>query len=287
MKKLIVLLFLVVCVLNVVSAQKVDSIRVEQSGDFIKIRYKILDSEPGQTYRVKVLCSINGGLNTELRSISGDAGDQIPGGKPEYWVVWDVLKDVEEVKSVDFIIRAELNSSARKRPGENTTGWDKKRVYIMPAVLMPGPKAGLRLGVLGSFGITGQVVQGKIVIDDDDDVAVVDTDSPSLTADFTPSRQLSVSLDLAKRIVNREGFQMHLLVGFQRTRLAFMDPDAMLTPYHEEKVFGPESGLAFGVKRLAFTVMLSHFDPGQVEEDGDFVAASPFNYLSFSFGARF
>ena len=58
-------------------SQKVDSIKVEQSGDFIKIWYKILDSEPGQTYRVKVLCSINGGLNTELRSISGDAGEQV------------------------------------------------------------------------------------------------------------------------------------------------------------------------------------------------------------------
>ena len=79
MKKLSFLLILFVCSIQISLSQKVDSINVEQTGDFIKIRYKIADSKPGQVFRVKVLCSINGGLNTEIESVSGDTGDQVAG----------------------------------------------------------------------------------------------------------------------------------------------------------------------------------------------------------------
>lgn len=93
--------------------QHVDSIKVEQAGEFIKIGYKILNSAPDQLFRVKVLRSVDGGMNYEIRSITGDFGDNVRGGKQEYWVVWDVLEDVEELGSVESVIRAEPMSEIR------------------------------------------------------------------------------------------------------------------------------------------------------------------------------
>ena len=91
MKKLFSFVIIAIMFSSYLNSQSVDSIKVEQSGDFIKIRYKILNSAPDQIYKVKVLCSINGGMNNEIRSITGDVGDHVVGGKPEYWVIWDVL----------------------------------------------------------------------------------------------------------------------------------------------------------------------------------------------------
>jgi hypothetical protein len=110
MKRISIILSLLFCSVQFALSQKVDNITVVQSGDLINIRYKILNSSSAQLFRVKVLCSLNGGLNTEIRSFSGDAGDNVAGGRSDYLVVWDVLKDVDEIKSVEFIVRAELIS---------------------------------------------------------------------------------------------------------------------------------------------------------------------------------
>ena len=292
MKKLSFLVIFLVCSIQISISQKVDSINVEQTGDFIKIRYKIADSKPGQVFRVKVLCSINGGLNTEIESVSGDTGDQVAGGKHEYWVVWDVLKDVENLKSAEFIVRAELlkdlTSGSSSVKGPNTTGWDKKWFNIMVAGLAPGPKVGFRLGVMGSFGISGQIMFGNTVLDERETaIDVISSITGTTVFDYEPSEQVSLSLDISKRIVNVNGFQMHLLLGIQKTRITFMDPTASQNPYQEQKVFGPEIGIAFGVKRLAFSLFANHYDPGQVEKEGNFRAASPLNYLSTSIGVRF
>jgi len=290
MKKFSFLLILFVCSIQISLSQKVDSIKVEQTGDFIKIKYKIADSKAGQVFRVKVLCSINGGLNTEIESVSGDTGDQVAGGKPEYWVVWDVLKDVENLNSAEFIVRAELVSdlssvSSSIKGGPNTTGWDKKLFNVMIGVLAPGPKGGLRIGVMGSFGISGQIMFGKTVLNNNREVPISIMGYSS--TDYEPSDQLSLSLNLSKRIVNIQGFQMHVLLGIQRTRIIFKDPNASQNFFQEQKVFGPEIGMAFGVKRLAFSIMANHYNPGQVEKEGDFENASPLNYLSTSIGVRF
>jgi hypothetical protein len=156
--------------------------------------------------------------------------------------------------------------------------------------LAPGPKAGLRIGVMGSFGISGQVMFGKTVLDERRETSVdiissIGSSNPSI--DYEPSDQLSLSFDISKRIVNVNGFQMHLLLGIQKTRITFIDPNASLNPYQEQKVFGPEIGIAFGVKRLAFSLFVNHYDPGQVEKEGNWEAASPLNYVSTSIGVRF
>lgn len=271
-------------------SQVVDSIKAEQAGDFIRISYKILDSKPGELYRVRVLCSINGGLNTELRSVSGDTGDNVQGGKPEYFVVWDVLKDVDELKSAEFIIRAELVSdvnqqSAKKNLSEATLKWNKKWFHLGPAVEIPGPKYGFQAGIMGSFGLAVIVTTGEYSIAGDIVLPVgfsVDID------DFLEDKKANqATILLTVRIVSQNMFQMHLMGGIQRSRMIFLDPNAMTTPYHDEKVFGPSAGLTFDINHAAFTLVVTHIDPGQVEKEGDFVSIAPFNYLNAGLCFRF
>lgn len=272
MKKFSVLLFLVTCVLNFVQAQKVDSIRVEQSGDFIKIRYKILDSEPGQIYRVKVLCSINGGLNTELRSISGDAGDQIPGGKPEYWAIWDVLKDVDEVKSVDFIVRAELTNSYNL---PKTNG----RIFnFSGSVQVPGPTFGARFGIMGKFGVSLHFTRGMAVLHDE----------PLYNEEPVFNRY---SLDFTSRLINKENTQLHLLTGFTVGNAIILETYSTVDPYggsqskfKKSLTPGPELGLALCTKRLIFTVTGTKLLTG-LTEDGKSISQN--FYMALSAGVRF
>lgn len=275
MNKIAALLIYFVLFFTAASAQKVDSIRVEQSGDFIKIRYKIINSTPGQIYRVRVLCSINGGLNTELKSISGDHGDQVIGGKPEYWVVWDVLRDVEDIKSVDFIVRAELvkdlNTLTASTPGSQIE-WDKKRFNVLLALMVP--KTGLRFGYMGSFGVSAQVTSGK----------TEKGDAPNISPQ---GNDPAFALDITKRIVNKNKFQMHLMAGVQNTVLVFLPSRESTGPVSKEFVPGPELGLLFGVSKVSFGVAVSHHDPGKIEKERDLIATSPLSTFTLAFGMRF
>lgn len=286
MKNILLFLSLIPFTIQIAFSQKVDSIKVEQSGDFIKIRYQILNSGPDQIYRVKILCSVNGGLNMELKSVSGDSGDNVVGGKAEYFVVWDVLKDVAELNSAEFIVRAELvkdlNTSniQGSKSSELTEKWSKKRFFIMAASEFPSePKIGLRMGYMGSFGVSLQFVKGKVAMNSQS-ISVGSTSS-------NPKKTSSFSLDITKRIVNSNGFQMHLMAGIQKTEILSRNPNSTIIPYQMEKVSGPEIGMSFGIKRVAFSLLVTHFDPGQFEKKDDRVAASPLNYISFCIGARF
>jgi hypothetical protein len=286
MKRITLLLTLLLCSVQFLLSQKVDSINVEQTGDFIKIRYKILNSNPDQLFRVRVLCAINGGLNTEIKSVSGDTGDNVVGGKNDYFVVWDVLKDVSELTSAEFIVRAELikDLNAINIQGNKdvvlTEKWSKKWFNIMLAAEAPSePKVGFRVGIMGSFGISAQFVRGKI--------AVTDPGGNPAFSSYNPPKENAMSLDITKRIVNQNGFQMHLMAGIQKTRIAFIAAGATVNPIQPQKVYGPEIGLAFGAKRIAFSFLVTHFDPGQVEKKGDWGAVSPLNYFTSSIGVRF
>jgi hypothetical protein len=226
-------------------------------------------------------------MNTEIRSITGDVGDLVAGGKPEYWVVWDVLKDVEELKSVEFIVRAELISdilSKKYHSGKDTEltmRWSKKRIYIMPGVFFPGPKLGLRLGYMGNIGFSGQFSYGKI--------AVVESPISPYGTVYTPSKLAGFSLELTKRVVNVNSFQLHFMAGLHWTRMAFINLTASNDPYREEKVWGPEAGLAFGINRFSMSLLVTNIFPGQVEKKSDveIKAISPLYYFSMNLGVRF
>lgn len=252
-------------------SQRVDSIKVEQSGDFIKVRYKILDSKPGEMYNVKVLCSINGGLNTEIRSVSGDTGDMVQGGKNEYWVVWDVLKDVDEVKSVDFIVRAERKVQA-KLPKENG-----HIVNLSPAIQFPGPGFGVRFGVMGKFGVSLQFISWKAVL----------IGNPVYTGDLESKR---FSLALASRLMHKEKSQIHILTGFtvgnSLIEEKYVDNGSSTYVIHFKKTMtpGPELGIAVSSGRMIFTLTGAKLLTNMTEEGQD-IAKN--NFVSASVGFRF
>lgn len=127
MKKLFLLTVLVFTA-NVILAQTVENIRVEQDGDNLKIFYRIGGSSADQLYSVTLTCSLDGGAVFEPMSVIGDVGDNIAGGKSFNTVVWDVFEDLEEVGSFEFFVKVELmekESQGTSIIGESNTA-DKK-----------------------------------------------------------------------------------------------------------------------------------------------------------------
>lgn len=191
MKKISFLLIIAILFTLQLKSQTVDSIKVEQAADLIKLHYKILNSTPYQIFKVTVFCSINGGLKSELASISGDCGSNVPGGKSEYLVLWDVLKDVDEVNSVDFSIRAELVK-------DNTPIPKSRNIYILPC--FGGTDQwyfGLRVAYMGSWGVSALYVTNKLDNDPNNEMGDV----------------FHASLDITKRIIKKGGFEIHALGG--------------------------------------------------------------------------
>ena len=203
MKKIVFCLLFLLVLLPFTNGQSVDSIKVEQAGDLIKINYKILNSTSYQTFRVSVFCSINGGLEARLRSISGDFGDNVVGGRDDYMILWDVLKDVEEVNSVDFSVRAELLTDVTPNAVNGKEKWEKKKIHLL---ISGGEGAGIHYGIraayMGSWGVSVKYLVGKY---DDYNIA--------------QESYFHRSIDVTKRIISTRGFQTHLLAGIANGKL--------------------------------------------------------------------
>jgi len=269
MKKKFPLLLIILISSFTAFSQKVDSIKVEQAGDFIKIRYKILNSTPDQVFRVRVLCSIDGGLNTELRSVTGDVGDMVYGGKPEYWVLWDVLKDVNELKSAEFIVRAELTSKPEAPVPVKKTG--EKNFSLMVSGQMPQLSAGGRFSYMAKTGFSIQFLYGKAKI------------NPG--SQFTGEPNLSrISIDFTKRIANKEKTKVHLLTGITLGQAVIEDLYQGELNYPVHFIPGVEIGTAFYIGSTAFSVTYSRLLVNLTEEG---FALSQRNLFSFSVGFRF
>ena len=226
----------------------VDSIKIEQTGDLIKIRYKILNSTPDQFYKVTVLCSINGGLQSVLKSLSGDYGDNVVGGRSEYMVLWDVLKDVDEVKSVDFSVRAELlNSKPTGQQPVKEKVVDKNKVYLILATGgVPESRLGLRIGYSGSWGISAMFLKGK-------GGAVIN----KVISESTYVSTFLSSIDITKRVVNKKNFKLHLYTGIAASKLIVNKPANNILEY--TTIGGMEGGIILGISRLAISGGLSTF----------------------------
>jgi hypothetical protein len=241
MKRIIISLFLLFGLIPFVHSQTVDSIKVEQAGDLIKVHYKILNSNQYQIFRVTVFCSINGGLKSELKSLSGDSGDNVTGGKSDYLVLWDVLKDVDEVKSVDFSVRAELlKDDTPKHKGtlnkSDPEYWSKERFYMIAAFATGTDYFlfGGRIGYMGSYGFSLGIEVGK-----KNYTAIFDKQTYNSSA---------IGLDLSKRIVNNNNFQLHLIAG-----IAIGDQESTnaLNDYQPSLRYGYDFGLMAGINRTA------------------------------------
>lgn len=109
MKK-ITLLFFTLGIFSLLHAQTVENIRVEPDGDNIKINYRIGGSTDAQLYNVVLTCSMDGGPRFEPKTVIGDVGENIRGGRSFYTVVWDVFEDIEEVGNAEFFVKVELVS---------------------------------------------------------------------------------------------------------------------------------------------------------------------------------
>lgn len=268
-------------------AQKVDSIRVEQSGDFVRILYKITGSNENQTFRISLLASINGGLRSELKSISGDIGDNIVGGKNEYWILWDVLRDVDELNSVEFFVKAELTRNlpapARKIRSEMTMKWQKKRFTIMPAVALPGPRIGGAIGYNESFGLLGSFTRGKIAYP----TAIKSDIGGTVYEGGKWGNQFSINL--TKRIISIESFQVHLVAGFSVAEMEYsVTEESLYVWFDKEETFGLSAGILFGAGRMTGSFMYMNYDPGSVEKGNQgYWLITPMTLFSVGLGVRF
>ena len=109
MKK-IVLFCATLGIVTLLNAQTVENIRVEPDGDNIKISYRIGGSTDAQLYNVELTCSMDGGPRFEPRTVIGDVGENIRGGRSFYTVVWDVFEDIDEVGNAEFFVKVDLVS---------------------------------------------------------------------------------------------------------------------------------------------------------------------------------
>jgi len=281
MRRTILLVFCILITAVVLRSQTVDSIRMEQSGDVIKVHYKILNSNPDQVFRVSVLCSINGGLKSQLNSISGDVGENITGGHSGYMILWDVLKDVDELNSAEFFIKAELVKDLSETEADNSLSSPVKGKFLLFAgIETPGPKGAVRVGYMGSYGVTVGLTYGKIP------VMKKYVGNPYYSG-FDPAA--GIGIDITKRIVNNDNFQLHLLGGFRNTDLVVYALELTPPQFWNHGMVGLETGLVFTLKKLAVCITVSHFFPEQAvnQHDEKVILASPVNLIDINLGIKF
>lgn len=241
MKKIFSFLAISFLFIAFIKAQTVDSIRIEQAGDLIKIHYKILNSTDKQIFRVTVTCSINGGLQSIPKSLSGDFGENVVGGRNEYMVLWDVLKDMDEVKSVDFAVKAELMKDYSVEEISGGRSASKKRLHAFLAVGGPGPVFGAKIGYMESWGITALcVVGGKMDGDDPFDA----TPAPS---------HFAASINLTKRIINAKKFKFHLTAGAIATKYGIYPDGSSSDPTEYKTLPGIEVGLITSIQNFSLS----------------------------------
>jgi hypothetical protein len=278
MKSIISFLFTFFLFSFCLKSQTVDSVKVVQAGDYIKITYKILNSNKNQIFKVNVQCSVNGGLMGDIKSYSGDAGDGIIGGKLEYMVLWDVFKEVDDISSVEFKVRAELIKgwSTKLRP-VNLTGWDKKKVYVMLIYQNHGPKFGCRIGYFGNWGVAAEFATGKM--------APV-REGFTVSSDLLPSKTY-FNIDLVKRVINQDGFQCHLFMGVSETPNIFAN-NQDLNDYQVIYLTGIHLGLSFAMQRVVFFLGGEGMPAfGKTEKGNNLMSITNDTYVDLGFGLRF
>ena len=198
-----------------------------------------------QVFRVSLSCFTGTGMKLEPKTLSGDFGENITGGKKDYMVVWDVLKDMDELQSADFSIKAELiKGKPSFTPGINLTGWDKKRYHLLFAFDFPGPKLGLKIGYMGSWGFSATFLYGKAGLNShqrkDPDIGI-------------PLKKVPyIGLELSKRVINRQGFQMHLSAGPSYTKWFVVN--RTIGQYYTEDGIMINIGTTLDINRITFSV---------------------------------
>jgi hypothetical protein len=261
-------------------AQTVDSIKVEQAGDIIKIHYKILKSNESQVFRISLSCIVSSGMKMEPRSLSGDYGENVIGGRVKYMIIWDVLKDIDELQSADFSVKAELvkGHPTSQNKNFNPTGWDKKRIHVMGSVLLPGPKYGGMISYLGKWGIGASFLYGATAY------GSKETNS-NFSAEMLPNKAF-FTIDVYKRLVNIKGFQMHLGPGFALNyHLLENLNNGML--FDLKKASGIHWTLVIDIKRVTIYGGVATFPVGENTEPPGYGVRTADPYFNWGIGLRF
>lgn len=162
------LISLLLVLTNFSFGQRVNNVRAEQNGSVIDIYYSIENSSTDQYFQVTIECDTGKGNKIELQAVSGDVGKNIQGGKNEYKASWDVLEDVEELRSADFIVSIELQSYQRSKTSSTMKPWLVG--YNLSTGYAP---FGFRLGygktwggyISGRFGSDGFEQLGNVITD--------------------------------------------------------------------------------------------------------------------------
>ncbi len=108
------------------NSQTITDIRTKQDDTNVLIFYKIAGSNDKQLYNITISCLVNGKEKIVLKTVSGDVGDNIKGGKEEYQATWDVLSDIDELTSAEFFVKSELKkdgSTIKINPGLSKNKW--------------------------------------------------------------------------------------------------------------------------------------------------------------------
>lgn len=276
MKKILFLSLVFALYIQGLHAQNVDSIRVDQAGDFIRVYYKIIDSNPGQTFRVTVLCSINGGLKSELTSISGDFGDNVVGGRNQYMILWDVLKDVEELNSVEFFVRAELipdrslvSEKRQKRNHGNFHAIGILDLYQFEHVLYGG-----RIGYFKKWGVSARYSFGSIM----------DNWAEGTEGTDTKISIFNASIDFALKVAGDARSGLYIFAGPAYAKLKAEHSDEQNTlPSYYKNYAGLNFGLIPVFGRVSLNFNLTFFPYFNLENDYNlrnmfFAAGLGFNF---------
>jgi hypothetical protein len=260
MKRILLLVLVFTLYFHQTNAQNVDSIRVEQAGDFIRVYYKILDSNPNQTFRVTVLCSINGGLKSELTSISGDFGDNVTGGRSQYMILWDVLKDVEELVSVEFFVRAELMHDksfiAEKRQKRNHGNFHV--IGILDLYQFENILYGGRIGYFKKWGVSARYSFGKIT----------DNWAEGFEGTDTEISIFNASIDIALKVAGDARGGLYIFAGPAYAKLKAEHSDEQNTlPSYYKNYAGLNFGLIPVFGRVSMNFNLTFYPYFNLEDD--------------------
>ena len=204
-------------------------------------------------------------MKSELRSLTGDFGENVTGGRPYYLVIWDVLSDVDEVSSFNITIRAELiKDQTPEYITKKPVLWSKTRYYILPTLHEGhGVFTGLRLAYAESWGVTVRYSAGYYH----------DYDQPDTFAFHT-------SICPTKRIINIDGTQLHVAIG-----ISYAKEGASLDGYYTfyDYYWGAEYGIIIGIRRFVISVFGEFFMP-HLERGYELIDDY---YGNFGFGMRF
>ncbi|MEN8120268.1 MAG: hypothetical protein ABFS35_07975 [Bacteroidota bacterium] len=147
-------------------AQTVENIHTEQVGEKINIYYQIKNSGDDQIFHVTISCLINNSKKIILKSITGDVGDNIIGGKEGYKAIWDVLQDVDELTNAEFFVKIELiDDGTIINPVKSTEEFNpaKYKKENKGQFFVAAQTLGIKLGYMGKLGFA--VSAGFDIID--------------------------------------------------------------------------------------------------------------------------